>query len=798
MSGAVGTIGQVDVGLNKEFRDIDSNRLSQFARILHPESSGEGRAAFIKSITDIKDPNLRAQTIGKLWASLEPEKQAAIDINGLVNSADNVSDPVFQAGQAREIAAKEALVNKLFTPDPASKGTPAEWGTGAGQLVANTALTFLPGILRVNAFGAQVYGSTLDRIKAEHPELTDDQLHTWTGASTLAQLAPQEALMAASHGLMEPLLKWAGAAANPVVRFGIGGGVHLATGAAGGAVGQVGENIAEKKPDIFQGVGEAATSGMVQALPFAIHGGLHAGLTPRVESEPAAGSTPGVAPEAQPPSLPEATHPGTAADVLGPHPTDETAQAAQPEVLQTVAKNLFPDLTADQARNIADRASLLSVSNLETDRFRYELEKFLPQDTVTNFGPTNRLLQAYARFRDGPSTLTAKEISVAERAYNEAREYQAPAEIPFEFRHPGEPPPVAPPTAERFVPPTRGGPQESPAPGVARPAPPQDLASAIQQQRALAARASAEAALSGTTAAAPRAAATFPTPAHTAVYRDLVARGMDETQARNLVSKARGATPADILTDVQTQMRGGPPPPPHGNISGEEPWVQREANRTLSRGVANRYLAERVTGGELEPINPEIGASTEELMARGLKMNPDQVDRHINDLMENAGGNARDQAAAVRKKEQYLTQRSRHLSLKAETTGSTQDRANYEAARKELNDFHGPGGPVKKMKELFHSHGVGLQGEPSPTCPPMAVWRKNTSRKLKREFPQPPKFRPRLEKVAKRVRDTHTQEYKARADLEREANRPSKRKIPDADKVVEDIHKAMNGFPCPM
>ncbi len=105
----------------------------------------------------------------------------------------------------------------------------------------------------------------------------------------------------------------------------------------------------------------------------------------------------------------------------------------QDDVLDSVSRNLFPDLTEDQARNIADRASLLSTSNLETDRFKYELQKFLPQDTVTNFGPTNRLLQAYARFRDGPTEYTAKEIASAEKAYNEAREYQRPADVPLGF-----------------------------------------------------------------------------------------------------------------------------------------------------------------------------------------------------------------------------------------------------------------------------------------------------------------------------------------------------------------------------
>ena len=63
-------------------------------------------------------------------------------------------------------------------------------------------------------------------------------------------LAPQEAVLAAlarAHGTA--ILKWAGSLAEkPIVRFGIGGGVQVAAAGAGGALGQVGTNVAENKP----------------------------------------------------------------------------------------------------------------------------------------------------------------------------------------------------------------------------------------------------------------------------------------------------------------------------------------------------------------------------------------------------------------------------------------------------------------------------------------------------------------------------------------------------------------------
>src|SRR4029077_1643232 len=126
-----------------------------------------------------------------------------------------------------------------------------------GQLMTNTAVAFLAPALRTSAFAAQIYGGTRDRIQAEHPKWTDEQVVAEAGKSTFLQLAPQEALTAASHGILAPLLRWG---ANPIVRFGIAGGAHSAVGAGGSALMQVGANVAEGNP-VEEGVGEAAGAG---------------------------------------------------------------------------------------------------------------------------------------------------------------------------------------------------------------------------------------------------------------------------------------------------------------------------------------------------------------------------------------------------------------------------------------------------------------------------------------------------------------------------------------------------------
>ena len=94
---------------------------------------------------------------------------------------------------------------------------------------------------------------------------------------------------------------------------------------------------------------------------------------------------------------------------------------------------------------------------------------------------------------------------------------------------------------------------------------------------------------------------------HAAVYRDLVARGMDEGRARDLVSKAQGGSPAEILEDVQTQMRTGAEPPPlppeaHSNQNLE----QRSIPPIQTPQDAERGMTDEEAGAFMDRLNAEI------------------------------------------------------------------------------------------------------------------------------------------------------------------------------------------------
>jgi hypothetical protein len=718
----------------------EENTVNQFFKAVNPDSTAEQRVQLKRQFMAM-DPQHRRQVLGQMLSgngdAAVADRMSTIDAPTLFDAFDHVSDPVYQANRKAEISKAVAQNVKDLTTDPRIAGTPGAIATSLLSSMPKNMVQMGTGVYGESSMMQEIYFDTKDQLAKEHPDWDEDKLKDAASTSTAAQMGPQMIIMRLGGGALNALTK---GITQPLYELGARLGIHSTAGGLMAGVQQVMKNITTNHPPM-EGVQEAVITGAAQT-------GIAAGITGGIKGHGPEGE---VKPEAVPPPLPEEkpvatpaapappaeppTRPVTRGEILGPDVPDKSVPWYAPDPVSL--------------RHTGETGETFTPSQFQ------EALRGLPEG-----GTPGQMRQAAEDMRPGLNF--RREVTFGEpQSATEVAHGQA-------------------------------------AQGFARPG-----------------------------------LEPFPTQAHAEVYQDLVSSGMRPARAHNFVSRALGTTPAEILSDVQTQMRRGvanplpvdlptairqaktdalraqaeaslsgrkpataPSPPTHGNISGEDPWVSHEARKTTVNGVANRYIAERVKGGELEPINPEIGASTEELMARGMKMNAAQVDQHISDMMENAGGNMRDQAAAVRKKEQYLTQRSRALSLKAETTGNAQDRANYEQARKELNDFHAPGGPIKKMKELFHQSGVGLQGEPSID---LSTYGGLDEKYLKETGkPSPPKFRPRLEKVAKGVRDSSTAEYKARADLEREANKPSKRKIPDADKVVEDIHKAMNGFPCPM
>ena len=764
--GLAGAVGQADIGIGLMGKNIDLNRADGFMKLVHPESTGEGRTGFLKSLTDIQDKRDRHLVFNEIYGNLPQNTKDAIgDPASILDSIDHLADPKYQADLNKAIATKKAWVDQQLAGNPELRGTSAGWWTtGTGENIFNTVAAIVPGgigaVVRTSTLGAQIYSSNMDRIAQEHPSWSSSQVSEEASRSAFMTLAPQEVVMALSHGITAPLLKWAGAAAEkPLVRFGIGGGVQVGAAAVGGALGKAGENLAENKP-LLTDVPQAAGSAVVQSLPFAVHGGIHGvaegpPVKPEVR-EPT--PTTRLAPEPAPAEpAPAPATPVSRSGILGPEetgtpPIGERWYDPGPITTRPVERAFSP-------QELQQAVAKLSDAGMSPDQIRQVI---------------NQLSPGYEGLKAG-----------TEKGEIFQRAGLAPEEMNLE---------------------------------------------AARTQQLQASR------TGGTTP-------DLPSLQHEQAYRDLVQSGMSPTRARNFVSRAVGDSPADIVMDVQTQIReggyrpvqtpltvaeaiakskaeaslGGAPqaaakprpisekaaPTQPRNISGEEPGVAREADKStvhgvideLTKGVANKYAEERMKAGELEPIDPNTGLTTEELMARALKMRPQEVQGHIDNFMDNRGGDPRDHAAAVRTREAFLTNRNRALSLKADSNPrDVQAQSEAAAARKALNEFYTKGGPISKMKELFHVHGKGLQGEPSIDLSTEGGLHDKFLRETGK--PPPPGAKPRLKKAAERVRTTHSDEYKARDKVDKTIDKDTRKKLLEADEVEERIAKKMTQMPC--
>jgi hypothetical protein len=209
----------------------------------------------------------------------------------------------------------------------------------------------------------------------------------------------------------------------------------------------------------------------------------------------------------------------------------------------------------------------------------------------------------------------------------------------------------------------------------------------------------------------------------------------------------------DALGDyqqAQTELANGQRPAPV--TAGEsEPWVS---------AIANRYTAERAARGTLGQVAPGEGVSTEGLLARGLKMGPEQINQHVSDLMSGKGDPVT-QAAAVRAQEAQLSQRSNAASRAFEANPSAETRTAMNDAFNDLTDFHN--GPVAKIKTIFHGTGMGLQGEVPVDLSTFNGLREAFLRDVGKA--PPAEMEPALRKTAKAVSDAKAADQEAMRNL---------------------------------
>lgn len=221
-----------------------------------------------------------------------------------------------------------------------------------------------------------------------------------------------------------------------------------------------------------------------------------------------------------------------------------------------------------------------------------------------------------------------------------------------------------------------------------------------------------------------------------------------------------------------------------GGVTGDEPHVS---------SIANRFVQERVARGEVGEIAPGQGYSTADLIQRGLKMSPEEINQHVSDLMQGGGDPIR-QGEAVRAEEARLSERSNQLSRAAEANlGNIQAQLAADNAFKDLTDFHN--GPVARVKQNWHAQGMGMQGEIPVDLSTFNGLREQWLRDIGKA---PPKsVEPTLRRTARNVARSVAEENSAMSRLGQEIEKATRgRKLPNADEVRNRIRERLGLEPC--
>ena len=764
-------------------------RLIDFINQTHPDASPQARTALISQVMS-KTGRDRVDFVNAMYDHAQaenPESVKNINMLALHDSIDVASQPGMEAKMDQYHAWVQGMVTqnlKDLREDPSLEHTAlGSIANATPAMIKNIAEVAIPYIGQ-SAMLSEVYTDTLDGLRREHPELSEDQLKAMAASKSLPQAVLQELVNAGTMGVGGSALS---SIRNPIARIITSGLAHGVVGGSAGTAQQALSNVMTGRP-AGEGLQEAGTTAFIQSFLGGAWGGRHG----EAEAPPPGEPTPAV-PLTQDTKLPRNVVGGGAETAVPSEPTPiltPNRAARTSDVLGQEPGAPRPVSTTDVLGHQEDYAP-----EPETPWYRNQVTA--GQDPLvirgaerTTFTP-QELSDAVSRMPNG----TPEEIHAA------MEQLTSPTSVHLGQQGLGEIARAkAVQTAEKTDPvqfwKTEAQRTKAEQAWVKARAvqagEPVSVAEAIAKQRAAAK-------LSGTPAPAPKPAAPdFPTQAHANVYADLISRGMNKDDALNYIKNAKGVSEADILKDVQTQMRGGPPPPTFGNISGEDPHIVRESNKTTVNGVANRYVAERVAGGELPQTDPNIGVTTEELLARGAKMGPEEINKRVSDLMEGKVNNPRDMAAAVRAKERELTQRSRQLGiLSEENPNDAQAKLDADNALAKLHDFHSEGGPIKKMKDIFSVSGVGLQGD--------LQYDLSSENGLKEKFFQeskgkkaPPQADPVIKETAARVRRAYSEDYKAKKRVSAEVDKWLGKKM--NDQQIEETRQAalkkMNQVPC--
>ena len=752
------------IALNRAPNTIDENRINDFLSVINPNLPPEKRIEFKRqTMAELKamSPRERSQYIGMLIAG-DPQRLAGFSADTLADSFDRISDPEYQAKLKSDMDLAVAKNKHDLATDPRLVNTAAEGVTQfLASLPKNLSETF-SGPIGQSAMLSEIYFHSADQLRKEHPDWSEEDIRTRAGASTLAQLGPQEILMKITGGAMSAATR---GITKPLMELGARYGLHGSTAAVMGGMQRMIANHMEGRP-LMDGVMEAAAG----TAPYGVIGAFVGGRHPAEIKERGIPADTGVIPEA--PIDTGVTH--------GPEEPINTGFSHGPsEPIDTRFVHGPPiPRTAFTPSELAERVS--SMKGRTPEELAAEAQDIQPMTDLTarsvylngDMPPSVQVQESRAQAWVGQQAL-GQRIASLSTAHRSVLSDLVRQGMPVEEAYAG----VSRSTATSYN-------------DIRR-----DAQAAVQQPHIRAVDQTGNeniAAITQSKDGAYHVVMQHPDAGPGEVILTTGAQGnLIKRQGYSTREEAQAAARDIFKRNGDTITHDPAAVPGSGGVTGgagiPEPWVSE---------IANRYVKERLAAGEIGAVEPGTGKTTEQLLAMGMRMGPEEVNQHNSDIMHGVGDPVR-QTAAVRAEEARLSHRSHQASLVAEADPADREKQiEADNALKDLTDLYN--GPMKRLKENWHRQGVAFQDripiDLSTYNGIRAQFIKSTGKKE-----VPVQAKEGMQKSAKRVRTANEALKTKMKKLGEEIDRQSaRRSLPTHEQNREAIAKRMRGeFPCP-
>jgi len=703
---------------NANMASKDEDNAVKVLKLVNPDASPEQISETMKhllnpDLSHADRERLIRDAIMVPYSQLDQAHQSTFDLAGAIESIRRLADPKYVAERNQVVKTQVDAVNNLLKPDPRLNPTAAHIIDVVSQLPA-MGVQLATGPIGGSLMLSDIYKGTLDKLKAEHPEMSDAQRQDMAGRNALVQAGIMYA-SAGSGRLFEGMI---GEIENAVTRRAVGAGAHIAAGSATLVAAKAAENLITKAP-LTQGLGEAAITGAGLGAAGAVTGGrAPRENVPRetiydqrqVQVQPTEGVQPPVVPGVQGPvHAPVAEVPSAQRGAAPQEQLPELRQGIPPQ--GTPSGGAVPGVRPEGAEAPS------------------ELQQAPPGGVVMPGTPP-----VDPRFSAKVSTDNLVNVPASEV---DQRWQASPLNKNFYLEPGGQGPNYI---ADRY--------QRA-----------QDFLE------------------SGKPMHAPEV-----------TVREDGTIHFDDGRHRFAAMRDSGMSDVPLAMDAESLRN-------LQNTKATFEPVKVSESEPITSAIANRYTAERMATGELGPIEPGQGKSTEEMVQQGLGMSRNQRDGLIDGFMKGKGGNLDQQGAAIRSKEALLSEQSRVASRAAAADPPNAAlQAQAKAALDEVTDFHN--GPIKKFKEIWSNAGRGLQREI-----PLDYTTFNGMKEayLKGNGKEAPSILdPKLKQMAQRVSKTAEAERAAFDNLGKEIDKQTRGKaVPTEDQIRAKLMEIMKDLPCP-